>query len=344
MSKYIKEIDEISDLACEVIGLSICNHSAIVKMIDLEYVDQKARLHLPKYIDINEHKLTFNECLQVIYDICSAMSYLRMNGMMHRDIKEQNVMIFIDTDGGKIRGVLIDFGLCTFIVGSLFLKPCSTITHRAPEVCNSLFNSNADVWSLGFFIYGLVAGHSWKDMAYDAGWFTGDYEEKEWMEFVTHPETKILIKDTIMTCENSMTDTEKQFFVRLISGCLQDEKYRYTETDVMGMIDKYYASCIVRPVIGPKLVKRHAATLDEKIKLSDRCIGVIKMQVSYVREHIYGVLDFGAITDERLIYTLIYSIVFMYDNNEKNIWEFPTIQDFVELHHLIKDWRTVLFL
>lgn len=348
MSSYIKEIKNITDVACEVIGLEICNHPAIIPILDhdITYNSEAdvVRIRLPKLSNIGDIRLNFNECLQVVYDISSALAYLRLNGIMHRDIKEQNIMIRIVD--GHIRGILIDFNLCTFIVGSLFLKPCSTVTHRAPEVYNSLFNSNADVWSLGFFIYSLVAGHSWKDMAYDAGWFTAEFEEKEWLDFVTNPATLDLIKQTILACDNGMTDNEKVFFIRLICGCLQIDEYRITETNIIDSVEKYYPGQVVKINSNIKMIKREAAALSEKIVLSDRCAGVIKMQVSYLREHIYGVLNYTFThfeLEERLIYTLIYSMVFMYDNNELNIWEFPSNQDFVDLHHCIKNWRLILF-
>lgn len=344
MSTFIKEYKDIADVVCEVVGLEITNHPAVVKLIDLTYDSESniAHIKLPKLDPIVGKQFSFNDSLQIIYDIASAMHYLRINGVMHRDIKEHNVMTTVID--GRIRGVLIDFNLCTFIVGSLFLKPCSTITHRAPEVAGALFDSSADVWSLGFVIYSLVV-ESWKDVAYDNGWFTGEYDEKEWIDFVTNPKTLKRITQTITNCDNGMTEDEHQFLIRLIKGCLLTAEFRVKETDIMLSIERFYSDKIVKIDNLPRLVKRLSPTINDGIILSDRCIGLIKMHVSHVREHIYGVLNYVIplnVLNEQLIYTLIYSLIFMYDNNEVNIWDFPTVSDFVVLHGVIK-WRIILF-
>ncbi|KAG8508300.1 PAS domain-containing serine/threonine-protein kinase [Galemys pyrenaicus] len=65
-------------------------------------------------------------CLQLV----SAVGYLRARGVLHRDIKDENVVIAEDF---SIK--LIDFGSAAYLErGKLFYTFCGTIEYCAPEV------------------------------------------------------------------------------------------------------------------------------------------------------------------------------------------------------------------
>ena len=86
-------------------------------------------------------------------DVCSAVAAVHAAGLLHRDIKAQNV---IRDEGG--RSVLMDFG-----TGQEFGAPgpalAGTPLYLAPEILNGGHASPAsDVYSLGVLLFLLVTG------------------------------------------------------------------------------------------------------------------------------------------------------------------------------------------
>ena len=343
MATFTKEIEHPNDAVCEIVGLSICNHPRIIKPLGITFLDDKAQIILPKLIPLCEYKCnSFTDRLQLIYDITCAMAYLRDIGIMHRDIKEHNIVC----ENGRAK--LIDFNLCVFVVGSLFLKPCSTITHRAPEVEKSIFDNTADIWSLGLVIYRIITGHSWKDMAYDSGWFVEEYDER-WIKFMLMPETiermeKCILDDPALSC---VSIDEQKFLIRLMKGCLQLDEHRITEAHIINLIlrhDGIIADCHG----AAKLTKR----LSPEFELSeyDSVTHIIKSQVSYIRDHMYGVIkklfDMN-IKEEQIIYAMVQIILNMYDvshTDAQYAFEYFGFEYLSDIHKALNgNYRDVLF-
>lgn len=85
----------------------------------------------------------------------SAINHCHANGVIHRDIKHENIMI---TDTNQIR--LIDFGLSRIKPKKLLIhERVGTAFYMAPEVLNGNYNEKADLWSLGVLLYTLVCGY-----------------------------------------------------------------------------------------------------------------------------------------------------------------------------------------
>ncbi|KAM9733398.1 ribosomal protein S6 kinase-related protein-like isoform 2-T2 [Menidia menidia] len=84
-----------------------------------------------------------------------ALGFLQDLGIMHRDIKMENILI---SDRGHLR--LSDFGLSRRLVrGGRAFTICGTIPYMAPEVLSGgPYNHAADWWSLGILLFTLVAG------------------------------------------------------------------------------------------------------------------------------------------------------------------------------------------
>lgn len=86
-------------------------------------------------------------------DLCAALAAVHATGLVHRDVKAQNVM---RETGGRI--VLMDFGV-GHAHGHAGRRPAGTPLYMAPEV---LADGNAtvrsDLYSLGVLLYHLVTG------------------------------------------------------------------------------------------------------------------------------------------------------------------------------------------
>ncbi|XP_053176183.1 ribosomal protein S6 kinase-related protein [Scomber japonicus] len=85
----------------------------------------------------------------------SALGYLHDLGIMHRDIKMENILL---SDQGHPR--LSDFGLSRRLSrGEKAFTICGTIQYMAPEVLSGgPYNHAADWWSLGIMLFSLVTG------------------------------------------------------------------------------------------------------------------------------------------------------------------------------------------
>lgn len=89
-------------------------------------------------------------------DLCRALSAVHRAGLLHRDIKAQNVM---REDGGRI--VLMDFGTGLARAGSEELprRLAGTPLYLAPEILEGQEASiRSDIYSLGVLLYHLVTG------------------------------------------------------------------------------------------------------------------------------------------------------------------------------------------
>ncbi|KAL2095781.1 hypothetical protein ACEWY4_007929 [Coilia grayii] len=84
-----------------------------------------------------------------------ALGFLHDFGIMHRDVKMENVLL---SDQGHLR--LADFGLSRRLErGGRAYTICGTIQYMAPEVLSGgPYNHAADWWSLGILLYALASG------------------------------------------------------------------------------------------------------------------------------------------------------------------------------------------
>jgi calcium-dependent protein kinase len=103
-------------------------------------------------------KFTEGESREVVYQMLLALNYMHSHGMVHRDVKLEN-MVYEKRDGDFLK--LIDFGTSAVWSqhgGENLHLSCGTLHYSAPEVLNESYTSQCDLWSLGVVAFILLSG------------------------------------------------------------------------------------------------------------------------------------------------------------------------------------------
>jgi serine/threonine protein kinase len=90
--------------------------------------------------------------------LACALYYLHSYGIMHRDIKLENIMMTDNSEESVPK--LVDFGLSK-IIGpqETAVDPFGTVGYAAPEILRKQpYSKSVDIWSLGVIVYILISG------------------------------------------------------------------------------------------------------------------------------------------------------------------------------------------
>ena len=163
--------------------------------ISMEYVQGyslKDRIYSPKL-----EELSFPEICRILYEIGSGLAYAHKKGVIHRDMKPDNILL---TPGGDVR--ISDFGLARTVAadkgftqtGETVGTPC----YMAPEqISGSTVDGRADIYSLGILAFEMATGsrpfedESWfalakMHMTKPMPAFAKDFSLPNWFEELVH--------------------------------------------------------------------------------------------------------------------------------------------------------------
>ncbi|CAG9314082.1 unnamed protein product [Blepharisma stoltei] len=96
---------------------------------------------------------------KIIKDLANALLFLHTNGIIHRDLKLENILIETDKNG-VVKPILIDFGLsCMLAPHQCSQESVGTLKYAAPEVLSRIpYRESVDLWGLGVISYILLIG------------------------------------------------------------------------------------------------------------------------------------------------------------------------------------------
>jgi eukaryotic-like serine/threonine-protein kinase len=89
--------------------------------------------------------------------LCDALDHAHERGVIHRDVKPQNVMVLAEPDAGAGFAKLADFGVAHLVTGDALTRTgdiVGTLAYMAPEQAEGLrVTPAADVYSLALMLY-----------------------------------------------------------------------------------------------------------------------------------------------------------------------------------------------
>ena len=146
-------------------AISILNHPNIVRVYDvsvtdklqyivMEYVDG---ITLKEYLKQRGGALTWKETVHFATQILSALQHAHSKGIIHRDVKPQNIMLLAD---GSIK--MMDFGIARFSRAqsqTVSDKAIGSVHYISPEQAKGeRTDARTDIYSVGVMLYEMLSG------------------------------------------------------------------------------------------------------------------------------------------------------------------------------------------
>ena len=146
-------------------AISILNHPNIVKVYDvsvtdrlqyivMEYVDG---ITLKEYLKQRGGALTWKETVHFATQVLSALQHAHSKGIIHRDVKPQNIMLLAD---GSIK--MMDFGIARFSRAqsqTVSDKAIGSVHYISPEQAKGdKTDARTDIYSVGVMLYEMLSG------------------------------------------------------------------------------------------------------------------------------------------------------------------------------------------
>ena len=146
-------------------AISILDHPNIVKVYDvsvtdklqyivMEYVDG---ITLKEYLRQRGGALTWKEAVYFASQVLSALQHAHAKGIIHRDVKPQNIMLLAN---GSIK--MMDFGIARFSRAqsqTVSDKAIGSVHYISPEQAKGeRTDARTDIYSVGVMLYEMLSG------------------------------------------------------------------------------------------------------------------------------------------------------------------------------------------
>lgn len=163
--EFLTNDDFVRRFKNESKAIALLSHPNIVKVYDvsfgeklqyivMEYVDG---ITLKEYIQ-KQNAITWNDALFFTTQILRALQHAHDKGIVHRDIKPQNIILLSD---GSIK--VADFGIARFSrsdTKTLTDTAIGSVHYISPEQAKGEFtDEKADIYSVGVVLYEMLAGN-----------------------------------------------------------------------------------------------------------------------------------------------------------------------------------------
>lgn len=164
-SEYNSDEEFLERFQREAQAASLMAHHNIVNLLDVG-VEGEYRYLVLEYVSGNTLKeiirqkgmLNTNTAIQITIRILSALQHAHDNGIIHRDIKPQNVLVHSD---GHVK--VADFGIARMTNAFTISKGdtvVGSVHYSSPEQASgTVADATSDIYSTGVVLYEMLTGH-----------------------------------------------------------------------------------------------------------------------------------------------------------------------------------------
>lgn len=165
--------DERKRFIREAKAVAALNHPNICTIYEIDESEDQTFLRM-EYVDgmslkdkLELEQIEIQEALELAIQISQGLQEAHEKGIVHRDIKSDNIMIT-----PKSQAKIMDFGLARLVNQTQFTQQgttLGTISYMSPEQTQgSAVDHRTDIWALGVVLYEMISGQLP---------FKGDYEQ-----------------------------------------------------------------------------------------------------------------------------------------------------------------------
>ncbi|MCI8500794.1 MAG: Stk1 family PASTA domain-containing Ser/Thr kinase [Oscillospiraceae bacterium] len=145
-------------------AIALLSHPNIVRVVDVSFGDRIqyivmeyiSGITLKQYIE-QQKVLTWKEAIHFTVQILRALQHAHDNGIVHRDVKPQNIMLLQD---GTIK--VMDFGIARFARGdskTMTDKAIGSVHYISPEQARGdQIDEKTDIYSVGIMLFEMLTG------------------------------------------------------------------------------------------------------------------------------------------------------------------------------------------
>jgi renal tumor antigen len=244
---------------------------------------------LREFLKVNKNSLPITKRITIAYKILAGIKCLHDNGIVHRDIKPDNILI----NGHNLDVKITDLGVVKYSPNRIykfnryFHNYIQTLYYRSPEIIlrQSFYTSKIDVWSIGctfielFFNFVLfITKNESQLFLSQLNYIKCDVEDL-FLSNVRNTEIKNIMlkiiknkKDINILRQNNIpkiiTDANKNPYVQLINI----DKENTLENNIIKLIDNmlqidFDKRCSIDECLNNKLFDTYDTIKSQKIKL-----------------------------------------------------------------------------
>jgi len=218
-----------------LLGRSI-SHENVVRIHDLGVVNEIRYISMDfiKGENLSEliqtsGSLTLATCLQIALQICQALKAAHQKGIIHQDLKPQNIMI---DNSGKV--YVTDFGLAESLSGPK-AGPAAQIRgtpkYFSPEQARGEEpDQRADIYSLGIILYEMTTGKAPFKADTVEGYIRGHISEKPPLPSKANPSLPPACEKIILKC----LEKKKEDRYQTVEELLRDLEIQKKQTRAQG--------------------------------------------------------------------------------------------------------------
>lgn len=154
--KFLRELRFLLSLQHpNIVSCQALEHTQTGRYLVMDYCEGGTLRNLIQ----SESQLSLVQSLKLIADVLTGLEHAHNRGIVHCDIKPENILLNLDTTGWVAQ--ISDFGIARLNqeLGSCDLGYTGSPAYMAPERFYAQYSPSSDLYAVGVLLFELVVGH-----------------------------------------------------------------------------------------------------------------------------------------------------------------------------------------